>query len=151
MSNSDNLGATLDLDLLHYFATSNKAFLMEVSGGGARRMAGRGGERGGEIVGLQRAASKACWSVGVASDSVQCLHTRSPPPLRCTAVPGYNFISSWMQPRWPGPLQVCERTAADKKGGHLCVRKADGRLMLRESAMCPDADKKAFEDIAKHK
>ncbi|KXZ50465.1 hypothetical protein GPECTOR_16g639 [Gonium pectorale] len=74
VSNSDNLGATLDLDLLSYFAGSGKAFLME----------------------------------------------------------------------------VCERTAADKKGGHLCVRKADGRLMLRESAMCPDADKKAFEDIAKH-
>ncbi|GIL65766.1 hypothetical protein Vafri_19463 [Volvox africanus] len=75
VSNSDNLGATLDLDLLSYFATSNKAFLME----------------------------------------------------------------------------VCERTAADKKGGHLCLRRSDGRLMLRESAMCPDADKKAFEDIAKHK
>ncbi|KAG2486041.1 hypothetical protein HYH03_015248 [Edaphochlamys debaryana] len=75
VSNSDNLGATLDLDLLSYFATSGKAFLME----------------------------------------------------------------------------VCERTAADKKGGHLCVRKADGRLMLRESAMCPDGDKKAFEDIARHK
>ena len=48
-------------------------------------------------------------------------------------------------------MQVCERTAADKKGGHLCKRKADGKLMLRESAMCPDGDKGAFEDIAKHK
>ncbi|GFR41711.1 hypothetical protein Agub_g2461 [Astrephomene gubernaculifera] len=75
VSNSDNLGATLDLDLLSYFAASGKAFLME----------------------------------------------------------------------------VCERTAADKKGGHLCVRRADGRLMLRESAMCPDEDKKAFEDIEKHR
>ena len=32
MSNSDNLGATLDTTLLHYFATSGKAFLMEVGG-----------------------------------------------------------------------------------------------------------------------
>jgi hypothetical protein len=37
------------------------------------------------------------------------------------------------------PPQVCERTEADKKGGHLCLRKSDGKYMLRESAMCPDA------------
>lgn len=30
VSNSDNLGATLDLDLLAYFAQSGDAFLMEV-------------------------------------------------------------------------------------------------------------------------
>lgn len=47
--------------------------------------------------------------------------------------------------------QVCERTAADKKGGHLAIRKSDGKFMLRESAMCPDADKAQFEDISKHK
>lgn len=75
VSNSDNLGATLDLDILQYFAASNKAFLME----------------------------------------------------------------------------VCERTAGDKKGGHLAQRKSDGRLMLRESAMCPDEDKQFFEDISRHK
>lgn len=74
VSNSDNLGATLDLNLLSYFASSNKAFLME----------------------------------------------------------------------------VCQRTAGDKKGGHLAKRSSDGRLMLRESAMCPDADKASFEDIGKH-
>ena len=47
--------------------------------------------------------------------------------------------------------QVCERTAADKKGGHLARRNTDGKFMLRESAMCPDEDKAAFEDISKHK
>ena len=31
VSNSDNLGATLDLDLLHYFAESDKSFVMEVT------------------------------------------------------------------------------------------------------------------------
>jgi UDP-N-acetylglucosamine pyrophosphorylase len=30
VSNSDNLGATLDLQLLSYFAKSGKAFVMEV-------------------------------------------------------------------------------------------------------------------------
>lgn len=75
VSNSDNLGATLDLDILAYFAASDKSFLME----------------------------------------------------------------------------VCERTAGDKKGGHLAQRKSDGRLILRESAMCPDEDKPSFEDISRHK
>eukprot|EP01025_Chloroclados_australasicus_P029996 TRINITY_DN29_c0_g1_i1.p1 TRINITY_DN29_c0_g1~~TRINITY_DN29_c0_g1_i1.p1 ORF type:complete len:477 (-),score=75.23 TRINITY_DN29_c0_g1_i1:323-1753(-) len=74
VSNSDNLGATLDLTLLAYFASSGNAFVME----------------------------------------------------------------------------VCERTESDKKGGHLCQRKSDGKLMLRESAMCPDEDKKYFEDIKLH-
>ena len=31
VSNSDNLGATLDLNLLHYFAESDKSFVMEVT------------------------------------------------------------------------------------------------------------------------
>jgi UDP-N-acetylglucosamine pyrophosphorylase len=75
VSNSDNLGATLDLDLMSYFAESDKAFLME----------------------------------------------------------------------------VCERTESDKKGGHLAKRKADGRLMLRESAMCPDEDKASFENVTLHR
>lgn len=73
VSNSDNLGATLDLDLLAYFASSKKGFVCEVA----------------------------------------------------------------------------ERTAADKKGGHLAKRKSDGRLVLRESAMCPDEDKGDFENISK--
>ena len=74
VSNSDNLGATLDLDLLAYFASSKKGFVCEVA----------------------------------------------------------------------------ERTAADKKGGHLAKRKSDGRLVLRESAMCPDEDKNDFENISKY-
>lgn len=47
-------------------------------------------------------------------------------------------------------MQVAERTAADKKGGHLARRLADKRLILRESAMCLDEDKSAFEDVSKH-
>jgi UTP--glucose-1-phosphate uridylyltransferase len=44
--------------------------------------------------------------------------------------------------------QVAQRTAADKKGGHLAIRKSDGRFMLRESAMITDEDKPHFENIA---
>ena len=75
VSNSDNLGATLDLDLLTYFATSDAPFLME----------------------------------------------------------------------------CCERTANDKKGGHLAVRNSDSQLILRESAQCAEEDTASFQDINKHR
>jgi UDP-N-acetylglucosamine pyrophosphorylase len=75
VSNADNLGATLDLTLLRYFAELNAPFMMEVT----------------------------------------------------------------------------RRTDADRKGGHLARRKADGRLSLRESAQCPDADLADFQNIKRHR
>ena len=75
VSNSDNLGATLDLDLLAHFAGAELPFLMECA----------------------------------------------------------------------------ERTAADKKGGHLAKRASDGSLLLRESAQCPKEDEGAFQDVGRHK
>jgi len=75
VSNSDNLGATLDMRLLTFFARSGAPFLMEVTA----------------------------------------------------------------------------RTPADRKGGHLARRKGDGRLLLRESAQCPDQDMDAFQDIKRHR
>jgi len=75
VSNSDNLGATLDIELLSYFASNGAPFLME----------------------------------------------------------------------------CCERTEADKKGGHLALRAADSQLVLRESAQCSKEDEKKFQDIAVHK
>ncbi|MCI0746883.1 MAG: UTP--glucose-1-phosphate uridylyltransferase [Verrucomicrobia subdivision 3 bacterium] len=75
VSNSDNLGATVDLGILNHFAETNVSFMMEVT----------------------------------------------------------------------------ERTAADRKGGHLARRKSDGRLVLRESAQCPKQDEAQFQDIARHR
>jgi UDP-N-acetylglucosamine pyrophosphorylase len=75
VSNSDNLGATLDLALLTHFAESGSSFMMECA----------------------------------------------------------------------------ERTEADKKGGHLAVRAADGQLILRESAQCAKEDEGAFQDVTRHK
>ncbi|MCU0771731.1 MAG: UTP--glucose-1-phosphate uridylyltransferase [Verrucomicrobia bacterium] len=46
-------------------------------------------------------------------------------------------------------MEVCERSAADRKGGHLAQR--HGQLLLRESAQCPDADQPSFQDIARHR
>lgn len=74
-SNSDNLGATLDLAILDAFATSGAPFLMEVT----------------------------------------------------------------------------RRTAADRKGGHLCRDRKTGRLRLREVAQCPKGDLEAFQDVKKHR
>jgi len=75
VSNSDNLGATVDLRILGYLAETNASFLMEVT----------------------------------------------------------------------------ERTAADRKGGHLAQRKGDGRLVLRESAQCPKEDEAQFQDITRYR
>jgi UTP--glucose-1-phosphate uridylyltransferase len=50
--------------------------------------------------------------------------------------------------RVPFVMEVCDRSEADKKGGHLARRK-DGRLMLREFSQCPDAELDSFQDIAR--
>jgi UDP-N-acetylglucosamine pyrophosphorylase len=75
VSNSDNLGATVDLKLVRYFAESGLSFLMEVA----------------------------------------------------------------------------LRTAADRKGGHLARSRANGRLLLRESAQCPKGEEAAFQEIERHR
>jgi UTP--glucose-1-phosphate uridylyltransferase len=51
----------------------------------------------------------------------------------------------------PFLMEVTRRTLADRKGGHLATRKADGRLLLREVAQCPDGDLEAFQDISRHR
>lgn len=75
VSNSDNLGATVDPRLLEYFAESDLSFLME----------------------------------------------------------------------------VCMRTSADDKGGHLARGKGNSRLLLRESAQCPKEDETSFQDVNTHR
>ncbi len=50
----------------------------------------------------------------------------------------------------PFLMEVADRTAMDRKGGHIARRISDGRLVLRESAQCPDGDMDAFQDIDRH-
>jgi UDP-N-acetylglucosamine pyrophosphorylase len=45
-------------------------------------------------------------------------------------------------------MEVAQRTASDRKGGHLARR--GNTFLLRESAQCPEADMAAFQDINKH-
>jgi UTP--glucose-1-phosphate uridylyltransferase len=47
-------------------------------------------------------------------------------------------------------MEVAKRSPADKKGGHL-ARQADGRLILREIAQCPEEDVPAFQDIDRYR
>jgi len=48
-------------------------------------------------------------------------------------------------------MEVAERTAADRKGGHLARRRSTERLLLRESAQAPKEEQDAFQDVARHR
>jgi UDP-N-acetylglucosamine pyrophosphorylase len=48
-------------------------------------------------------------------------------------------------------MEVAERTAADRKGGHLARRRSTGRLLLRESAQAPKEEQGSFQDIERHR
>jgi UTP--glucose-1-phosphate uridylyltransferase len=43
------------------------------------------------------------------------------------------------------------RTPSDRKGGHFAHRKADGRIVLRETAQTLDEDKAALADLDRHR
>ncbi len=51
----------------------------------------------------------------------------------------------------PFAAEVARRSPADRKGGHLVVRRADGRIALRESAQTHPDDADAASDIATHR
>ncbi|MCW2831100.1 MAG: UTP--glucose-phosphate uridylyltransferase [Aeromicrobium sp.] len=51
----------------------------------------------------------------------------------------------------PYAAEVCRRTPADVKGGHIVVRRSDGRLVLRETAQTPDDDAAAAADLDVHR
>ena len=50
----------------------------------------------------------------------------------------------------PFLMEVADRTASDRKGGHLAQR-PDGQLILRESAQCPPAEEAEFQDIRRYR
>ena len=60
-------------------------------------------------------------------------------------------VPAWMaREEIPYVAEVCERTVNDRKGGHLAVRKADGRLVLRDSAMVAQGEERFFQDNERH-
>ena len=50
----------------------------------------------------------------------------------------------------PYAAEVCRRTAADRKGGHLAIRKSDGRLILRDTAQTSKEEMGYFTDEHRH-
>ena len=46
----------------------------------------------------------------------------------------------------PFLMEVVEGTEADRKGGHIARRRADGQLVLRETAQTPSEDQESFRD-----
>ncbi|NYG07320.1 UTP--glucose-1-phosphate uridylyltransferase [Phycicoccus badiiscoriae] len=60
-------------------------------------------------------------------------------------------IPAWMaRESIPYVSEVCDRTLNDRKGGHLAVRRSDGRVVLRESAMVAPEDQEHFQDTRRH-
>jgi UTP--glucose-1-phosphate uridylyltransferase len=50
----------------------------------------------------------------------------------------------------PYAAEVCTRTPNDRKGGHLALRRSDGRLILRDSAQTAPEDERFFTDETVH-
>ncbi|WP_370250647.1 UTP--glucose-1-phosphate uridylyltransferase [Nocardioides sp.] len=50
----------------------------------------------------------------------------------------------------PFAIEAVRRTPSDRKGGHFARRKADGRIVLRESAQTLAADLPALADLDRH-
>jgi UTP--glucose-1-phosphate uridylyltransferase len=66
------------------------------------------------------------------------------------AVLDVDVLGYVAEERVPFLMEVIDRSDADRKGGHL-ARRADGRLVLREIAQCPDDALAAFQDIQRHR
>lgn len=51
----------------------------------------------------------------------------------------------------PFLMEVADRTAADRKGGHLARWRASGGFVLREAAQCSPDNEAAFQDTQRHR
>lgn len=50
----------------------------------------------------------------------------------------------------PYAAELCVRTANDRKGGHLAIRRSDGQLVLRDTAQTADEEMDFFTDEHRH-
>ena len=60
--------------------------------------------------------------------------------------PDPALLSFFLGSGAPFLMEVVRRTPEDWKGGHLALRRGDGRLILRETAQCAPDDREAFRD-----
>ena len=89
------------------------------------------------------------WLDRLAADGIEYLFVSNSDNLGATADAG--LLGYFARSGLSFLMEVAERTPSDRKGGHLARRKADGRLVLREVAQCPESDADAFQDIARHR
>ncbi|WP_229054936.1 UTP--glucose-1-phosphate uridylyltransferase [Aeromicrobium sp. Leaf350] len=67
------------------------------------------------------------------------------------AAPDPEMMAWFARSGAPYAAEVCRRTPADVKGGHLVVRRSDGRLVLRETAQTPSEDADQASDLTRHR
>lgn len=60
-----------------------------------------------------------------------------------------RILGTFLDQGLPFLMEVADRTAADRKGGHLAVQ--GEQLILRESAQCPPGDVASFQDVTRHR
>jgi len=66
------------------------------------------------------------------------------------AVPDGRIVAWMAEHEVPFGMEVCRRTRSDRKGGHIAVRRSDGRLVLRDSAQVADGEEDLFQDTSLH-
>jgi UDP-N-acetylglucosamine pyrophosphorylase len=89
------------------------------------------------------------WLDCLAGEGVEYLFVSNSDNLGATADPG--LLGYFARSGLSFLMEVAERTASDRKGGHLARRRSDGRLVLREVAQCPQDDLEVFQDISRHR
>jgi UTP--glucose-1-phosphate uridylyltransferase len=62
------------------------------------------------------------------------------------ATPDARIASFIERERIPFLMEVVEGTEADRKGGHIARRRADGVLVVRETAQTPPGEEESFRD-----
>lgn len=67
------------------------------------------------------------------------------------AVVDLSILGHFVTERLPFLMEACDRTEADRKGGHLARRADGGGLVLREVAQTPAGELDAFQDIRRHR
>jgi UTP--glucose-1-phosphate uridylyltransferase len=60
-----------------------------------------------------------------------------------------SLLGYFVEKGFPFMMEVAPRTPSDVKGGHIARHKG-GRLILRESAQCPENELSAFRDIKRY-
>jgi UTP--glucose-1-phosphate uridylyltransferase len=67
------------------------------------------------------------------------------------AVPDARLAGWFAQTGAPFAIEAVRRTPSDRKGGHFARRKADGRIILRETAQTSSSDQEALQDLDRHR